>query len=183
MNHSTQQSPTPGGAEPIHPACLSAEALLEQCDIRRTRASGPGGQHRNKVETAIEIIHRASGIHAMATERRSQALNRQVAIGRLRLNLAIHLRTVVSDFVEPSTVWNSRCRSNRISCSDQHIDFPSLMAEALNAVDAKRWDVKRAAAALGCSTSQLVRFIAKAPDALTYLNEQRAAHGLKRLKP
>ncbi len=183
MNNPTEADATSDFSEPFHPACLPVDELLDQCDIRRTRASGPGGQHRNKVETAIEITHRPSGVQAMATERRSQEQNRQVAIGRLRLNLAVHVRTVSSDVVEASLLWNSRCRSQRISCSEQHNDFPSLIAEALNAVDAKSWDVKRAAAALGCSTSQLVRFISKSPDAFIYLNSQREAHGLKRLKP
>ena len=183
MNDSTMDDGQQAVGVTMHPACLPIDALLEQCEIRRTRASGPGGQHRNKVETAIEIIHKPSGLHAMATERRSQDQNRQVAIDRLRIHLAVYLRTVSSDFVEPSPLWVSRCRNNRISCSDQHDDFPSMISEALNAVDAKSWDVKRAAAALGCSTSQLVRFIAKAPDALNHMNSQREANGLKRLKP
>ena len=41
-----------------------------------------------------------------------------------------------------------------------------MLAEALDAIDAKEFDVKRAAAALGCSTSQLVRFVAAIPEAL-----------------
>lgn len=165
-----------------HPATLPAEVLLEDCDIRRSRASGPGGQHRNKVETAIEITHRPSGIQGMAVERRSQEANRRMAVDRLRMNLAIHVRTVKSDFVEPSDLWASRCKNNKISCNDKHKDFPAMMAEALNAADAKSYDVKRAAAALGCSTSQLVRFIAKVPEALELLNSERESLGLKKLK-
>ena len=64
----------------LHPVKLTVDALLQQCDIRRTRHSGPGGQHRNKVETAIEITHRPTGIISFAAERRSQEQNRQVAI-------------------------------------------------------------------------------------------------------
>ena len=165
-----------------HPATLPAEVLLEDCDIRRSRASGPGGQHRNRVETAIEITHRASGIQGAAVERRSQEANRRVAVDRLRMNLAIHIRTVNSEFVEPSDLWVSRCRNSKINCSEKHKDFPAMMAEALNAADAKSYDVKRAAAALGCSTSQLVRFIAKVPEALESLNSKRESLGLKKLK-
>ena len=39
-----------------HPVRVSDDALLQNCVIRRFRHSGPGGQHRNKVETAIELI-------------------------------------------------------------------------------------------------------------------------------
>ncbi len=167
----------------LHPACLPIDELLEQYEIKRTRASGPGGQHRNKVETAIEITHRPTGVTAAASERRSQDRNRLMAIDRLRLTLAIHIRTVFSSTVVPSDLWTNRCRNSKISCSDQHADFPAMIAEALDAADAKLWDVKCAAAALGCSTSQLVRFIAKSPEALIELNAKREANGLRKLKP
>ncbi|MEZ6123921.1 MAG: peptide chain release factor-like protein [Planctomycetaceae bacterium] len=167
----------------MHPARLTEEALLQNCEMRRSRASGPGGQHRNKVETAIEITHLPTGIAATASERRSQDANRQVAIKRLRLLLAIRCRDVTSPIVNPSELWRSRCRNGRLQCSDQHHDFPSMIAEALDAIDAKDADVKTAAAALGCSTSQLVRFIAKVPEALAAVNAARDARALRPLKP
>lgn len=156
--------------------------MLEQCVIRRTRHSGPGGQHRNKVETAIEIIYSPNGLTTFAAERRSQEANRQVAVFRLRLLLAVQLRCVHSTEVLPSDMWKSRCRDEKIQCSERHVDFPAMLAEAMDAIDAKEYDVRRAAAALGCSTSQLVRFVARVPEALTELNSQRAQRGLHRLQ-
>lgn len=167
----------------MHPVKLTVDALLQQCDIRRTRHSGPGGQHRNKVETAIEITHRPTGIIAFAAERRSQEQNRQVAISRLRLLLAIRVRSVGHTELNPSVLWQSRCRNQKISCSERHDDFPIMLAEALDAIDAKAFDVKRAAAALGCSTSQLVRFVAAIPEALEIINTQRVMRSLHRLMP
>ena len=166
-----------------HPATLPVEILLQQCEIRRTRHSGPGGQHRNKVETAIEITHRPSGIISFAAERRSQEQNRQVAISRLRLLLAVRVRSVGHSEVIPSALWLSRCRNRKIACSERHEDFPVMIAEALDAIDAKEFDVKKAAAALGCSTSQLVRFIANVPEALDIINVQRTNRSLHRLLP
>jgi len=58
-----------------------------------------------------------------------------------------------------------------------------MIAEALDAIDAKEFDVKKAAAALGCSTSQLVRFIAIVPEALVAVNTERMSRGLHRLLP
>ena len=45
-----------------HPATASPEQLIAECDIRRLRRSGPGGQHRNKVETAISLHHLPTGV-------------------------------------------------------------------------------------------------------------------------
>ncbi len=166
-----------------HPAATTRTKLMEACELRKTRASGPGGQHRNKVETAIELVHLPSGISAAAAERRSQDANRRVAEFRLRIQLAIRLRTVTSAEVHPSPLWQERCRGQKIICSDRHTDFPGMLAEALNAIDAKEYDVRRAAAALGCSTTQLVRFVARVPEALEQVNQERGSRGLRRLKP
>src|SRR5205823_6129376 len=54
---------------PRHPAAMDPEALAAECAFRATRRSGPGGQNRNKVETAVILTHRPTGIRAEASER------------------------------------------------------------------------------------------------------------------
>ena len=76
-----------------HPALCKIEQLRDECEVRFQRRSGPGGQHRNKVETAVILIHTPTGVKAEANERRSQAENLKVAMRRMRVNLALEFRS------------------------------------------------------------------------------------------
>lgn len=59
-------------------------ATLERaCTVEFFIAGGPGGQHRNKVETGVRLIHHPSGTMVTATERRSQYANREMAFERM----------------------------------------------------------------------------------------------------
>ena len=60
------------------------EILKKQVIIETYRSSGPGGQRKNKVETAVRLKHLPSGMTVVATEHRSQADNRKLAFERLR---------------------------------------------------------------------------------------------------
>jgi protein subunit release factor A len=64
------------------------ETLRKEVIIETYRSTGPGGQRKNKKETAVRLTHIPSGITAVASERRSQALNREIAFERLQAKLA-----------------------------------------------------------------------------------------------
>lgn len=165
-----------------HLADLSPEELLRQCDVRRVRRSGPGGQHRNKVETGIVLRHRPTELQAEASERRSQAENLAVAVGRLRRTLALEIRTERDPRAIPSTLWSNRCVGGRIHVNPAHADFPPLLAEALDVLASENFDVAAAAARLACTSSQLLKFLKLEPRAIEQVNVRRAAAGLHRLK-
>ena len=76
--------------EPLAPPpyTLDADALESECVVEYVRASGPGGQHRNKRETGIRLVHPPSGCMIMATERRSRLQNEGLAFERLIIRLA-----------------------------------------------------------------------------------------------
>lgn len=63
------------------------EALERDCSVEFFIASGPGGQHRNRRETGVRLVHFPSGITVVATERRSQFQNLEVAFTRLAARL------------------------------------------------------------------------------------------------
>lgn len=173
-----QNSPSP----PDHPAGWSDERLLRACEIRFVRRSGPGGQHRNKTESGVQLIFEPTGAVAEANERRSQADNRRVALGRLRRQLAVSVRQGFDASAPLPEVWQQRVQRGRIVINPQHDEFPVLLAIAMNCLAANDWEVRVSAEALGCSATQLVRFLAEEPAALSELNRQRAELGLSPLR-
>lgn len=169
--------------DPPHPATLEDDALLKQCTMTFGREAGPGGQHRNKVETGVQLIHEATKIRASATERRSQSENRKVALRRMRMKLAIKARTPTSrKFHKCSTLWESRRQGKQLSINPKHRDYPALLAEALDVVIARKFDVAGAAGVLGLSMSQLAKLMRHERHAFAMVNQGREQRGLPALK-
>ena len=165
----------------MHPAALDSAALLAECREIRTKRSGPGGQHRNKTETAVVLTHLPTGLTAEASERRSQSENRRMALWRMRLRLAIEHR-VSPHLVGPSARWQSRSRGGRLTVSLEHDDYPSLIAEALDHLDAARGDVPWVADVLRVTPTQFVKLFKKHPAAWIALARLRDHHGQSPLK-
>ena len=162
-------------------AAMPEDELLRHCEWGRGRSGGPGGQHRNKVETLVWITHTPTGVESQAGERRSAEDNRHVALFRLRLALATSVRCAVPKGDAwgdaRSALWKLRCPNERIACNPAHDDFPSLLAEALDNVFASGLDEHKAAARLCCTVSQLVKLVKEHPPALSWWNAQRAETG------
>jgi hypothetical protein len=165
-----------------HPATLDVERLLDECSRQSTRRSGPGGQHRNKTETAIVLTHLPTGIRAEANESRNQSENLKSAVFRLRQALAEQIRSSVEINSEPSELWRSRTPRRKLTVSDNHSDFPALLAEALDRVFVHEFDLAAAAEPLGVSTTQLVRFLQQSPRAWQWINAERISRSLRPLR-
>jgi hypothetical protein len=166
-----------------HPSTLEDGPFLAQCEIETGRVSGPGGQHRNRVDTAVWIKHVPTQVETHATERRSQAQNRHMAIFRLRLKLACKVRTITSrDGHKPSELWKRRRQGEKLPVNPENHDYPALLAEALDVVTARRFDVAGAAGILGITMSQLTRLIRHERHAFALVNAGREAIGLAKLR-
>ena len=68
---------------PMNKYPTDRDSLERDCDLEFFVAGGPGGQHRNKVETGVRLTHRPTGLVVTATERRSQSANRDAAYERM----------------------------------------------------------------------------------------------------
>jgi len=88
MNASSS-SPATDFAKRLARLGLRAEDLEESF----ARSSGPGGQHVNKVSTAVTLRHAPSGVAVTVQDSRSQAMNRQIARDRLLATLEEARRT------------------------------------------------------------------------------------------
>ena len=70
------------------PYALDRETLEREVEIDVFRASGPGGQHVNKTESALRLTHWPSGVVVTAQDSPSQHRNRDIAFKRLAERLA-----------------------------------------------------------------------------------------------
>ena len=72
----------------IREAEVVGELDMSDCEITTMHCDGKGGQHVNKVETGVRIVHKPTGIVVKCTEERSQVQNKNRAIKRLQSILA-----------------------------------------------------------------------------------------------
>lgn len=172
-------SPSPDSPHPVY---LPADLLLRDCEVRHERRRGPGGQHRNKTESAVVIRHLPTGIEGQAAERRSQFDNHRNAVKRLRLNLALGVRSELLAEAAPTDLWKSRCHEGKIGINPDHDDFPLMLAEAMDVLFARNTHLPGSAEQLGCTGSQLIKLLKKEPRAFLWLNDERRKHGLPKLE-
>ena len=164
-----------------HPACWAEEELLGQCRLTFSRASGPGGQNRNKVETSVQIEFLPLGVVASASERRTQNENRKVAVMRLRCKLAVDVRLASqinsASPLSGSETWRRYCRDGRTDISETNQDWPSVLAELIVTLVRFEWNVSEVAMKLGTSSSQIVKLLKKYGPAFVLFNEERKSRG------
>lgn len=155
---------------------LDDEALLRHCRQEYYKASGPGGQHRNKTETAVRLTLRDDSVVALCADHRSQHRNRTDALRRLRAAIAIDLRMPLTGDGETAP-WDGSWKLGR---KDRR--YAGFIAHLLDVLAHHDWAVGVAAHTLGVSTGKLVRVLAHDPHAWNAVNQGRAKLGLVNLR-
>ncbi len=144
---------------------LDDAALLRECRQERYRAGGPGGQRRNKVETAIRLHHRPSALTSHAEELRSPEGNRTRALRRLRERIALELRAPfdLEAPALPREFLAQRGPKGSLSVNRRNPAYPIVIATLLDALEAAEGSYAKAARPLGLTTSQVLRFLRSNP--------------------
>lgn len=154
---------------------------MQACVFEAYRSRGPGGQHRNKVSSAVRLRLRGSELSAIAEEERSQHANRRTALSRLREAIALTARLPppAAPVEWPSTVHVSK---GRLHVNESNAGYFAVVALVLDALDFYEGDLKGAAAHLELTTSSLTRLITSHAKLWAQASRIRERFGLPRIR-
>jgi len=164
----------------------SDDALISQCEVDRYRASGPGGQHRNKTESAVRLRHRLTGVSAIGEDSRSQAENKVHAVRRLRAAIALDVR-------EPVALehWQASPRLAALVAGGtaplgartrQTGEYWAAIAELLDVLVAGGLEIGTTAQRLGITTGALSKLLLHDDHVARAVNDLRRARQLRPLR-
>jgi hypothetical protein len=161
---------------------LDDAALLRECDVDTYRASGPGGQNRNKVETAVRLRHRPTGLMVIAEESRSQAENRVRAVSRLRKAIALKLRNPIEDDGVPEALRACFDGRGRLSVGQRDARYLPAIASLLDLLAAANGSVADVARRVGVTTANVSSLLTGDDDVFVEANRIRAETGQRPLR-
>lgn len=170
-------------------AALTDAQRLAQCDVDTYRASGPGGQKRNKTSSAVRLRHTPTGLLVIAEESRSQHENKAKCLVRLYQALFIHLRDelpaamlATEQLAAHPEYAPARAADGRLHLGVKDPRFWPAVGVVLDGLAAATGQVSTLADWLGTSTANVIDFLQTDPKVWQEANRLRAACGLKPLK-
>lgn len=181
--------PTTSGRPRATWSRLTEDQLLAQCEVDTYRASGPGGQKRNKTSSAVRLRHIPTGLIVIAEESRSQHDNKAKALKRLRRGLFLYLRDELSPEARtPEAVaalpdyTTARSAAGRLHLLARDVRFWPAVGVALDVLTACAGRTAETAELLGISTGNLIDFLKTDPKVWQEANRLRAQFGQKPLR-
>jgi hypothetical protein len=170
---------------------LDDAALLAQCDLHTYKSSGPGGQHRNKVSSAVRLMHRPTHISAHGDDSRSQHDNKRLAIHRLRMNIALQVRRQIDKSMSHLPPVVAQCRFKprgrgddapmRLEVGRKDFRFWQVAAFVLDVLEACEGRMADTAALIGITTGNLSDMLNSDRHLLGAAQVIRKTYGLKPL--
>lgn len=158
------------------------DALIAQCEVDRYRASGPGGQHRNKTESAVRLRHKLTGVSAIGEDSRSQAENKLHAVRRLRAAIALEIRepaTAISPRLAALAAAGTAPLGGKTRLTGE---YWAAIGELLDLVVANNLEIGTTAQQLGITTGALSKLLLHDEQVGRALNDLRRAKGMRPLR-
>src|ERR1043165_6293740 len=164
----------------------SDDALIAQCEVDRYRASGPGGQHRNKTESAIRLRHRLTSATAIGEDSRSQSENKLHAVRRLRAAIALTVREpVLVESFTPSPRLAALVAGGTAPLGKQTRltgEYWAGIGELLALLVANNLEIGTTAQRLGITTGALSKLLLHDEQVARTVNDLRRAKGMRPLR-
>ena len=162
------------------------DALVAQCEVDRYRASGPGGQHRNKTESAVRLRHKLSGVSAIGEDSRSQSENKLHAVRRLRSAIALELREPVRiEAFVPSRRLAAMVAAGTAPLGAKTRltgEYWAGIAELIDVLVAGSLEIATTAQRLGITTGALSKLLLHDDQVARVINDLRRAKGMRALR-
>jgi hypothetical protein len=164
----------------------SDDALIAQSEVDRYRASGPGGQHRNKTESAVRLRHKRSGVSAIGEDSRSQSENKLHAVRRLRAAIALQVREPVSlDGYAPSPRLAALVAGGTAPLGAKTRltgEYWAAIAELLDLLVAGDLEIGSTAQRLGITTGALSKLLLHDEQVARVVNDLRRGCAMRPLR-
>ena len=145
---------------------MSLDQLLSACSLKGFQGSGPGGQHRNKTNTGVQLTLQEYNLEIKSSESRSAKENKVHALHRMQMALALKVREDPQDPEIPFPGSNGHIQpSNPL--------FPLFVAHVFDRMAQKGGDTKEAAKAFGLSPSALVKILRQSKPCAEKLQNSR----------
>jgi len=165
---------------------VSDDALIAQCEVDRYRASGPGGQHRNKTESAVRLRHKLTGVSAIGEDSRSQSENKLHAVRRLRSAIALEVREPVRlEAYAPSARLAAFVAAGTAPLGAKTKltgQYWAAIAELLDLLVSGGLEIATTAQRLGITTGALSKLLLHDDHVARVVNDLRRARGMRPLR-
>ncbi|MBV8758060.1 MAG: peptide chain release factor-like protein [Deltaproteobacteria bacterium] len=166
-----------------HYLLATDDALIAQCEVDRYRASGPGGQHRNKTESAVRLRHKLSGVTAIGEDSRSQSENKLHAVRRLRAAIALEVREPAPPQPSPRLAALVAGGTAPLGKNTRLTgEYWAAIAELLDLVVANNLEIGTTAQQLGISTGALSKLLLHDDAVGRAVNDLRRAKNMRPLR-
>jgi hypothetical protein len=166
-----------------HYLLATDDALIAQCEVDRYRASGPGGQHRNKTESAVRLRHKLTGVSAIGEDSRSQSENKLHAVRRLRAAIALDVREPAPEVPSPRLAALVAGGTAPLGAKTKLTgEYWAAIAELLDLLVANNLEIAVTAQRLGITTGALSKLLLHDEAVGRAVNDLRRARNMRPLR-